>query len=273
MVLGVDLVRDGPRAHNWHAHNVAARVGDRALGSDRDLAASLAANAHQAVPIADNRSAAEAHELATLNNLGHAVELQDALLPVLRVVLVVVRHVIVVLGLGQLRGKLLGKVALHVGHLLELVGKHVGRQLTVHDHLLGRRLALRLGRQELLGRRNVLVEDGQLLLVRHVILAKVLKRRQRAQLRLDVLHLVVGLLLSRDQQGVHRLQVEGLLRWNLNISCGHELGDLRVVGQLRLSLHVHSFILRRKQLLDLVNAHVAVVLGGGRQGRHIGVQV
>lgn len=66
-----------------HHDDVLLGVHQRPLDGGGHLPAGLAADAHQALAVADDGRAAEAHELPSLDHLGHARQLDDALLPVL----------------------------------------------------------------------------------------------------------------------------------------------------------------------------------------------
>lgn len=165
-----------PHAGPTHTHDGLLGVHQGALDGGGHLAASLAAHADQTVAVADDGSAAEAHQLATLDDLwhatnngrtqrsdhnnarleslrqprirlpaqrlefpnsmcvlrpqshlGHAAQLNNALLPVLAVVEVVgVHQVVHVVGHQQL--------LLQVHVLAILLLQHVGGQLAL-DHL------------------------------------------------------------------------------------------------------------------------------------------
>mmetsp|Transcript_36072 Transcript_36072/g.91148 ORF Transcript_36072/g.91148 Transcript_36072/m.91148 type:complete len:594 (+) Transcript_36072:121-1902(+) len=213
--LGLRLVGDGVLAHQGHADHVLARVHQRALDRHGDLAAGGAAHAHQAVAVADNGDAAEAHDLATLDHLGHARHLNDTLHPLLAVVLVLhgVLRLLVVLAHGQ-------QLGLSVSHLLQLLSQGVGRQLAARDGSGNLLLARLLLRDIVLGGDQVLLSQLQLLRGGDVLGAHHVHGGQRAQLSLQAL--IVVLLLSL-QLSNHGVVVHGDLGDVLNL-VGQQLG-------------------------------------------------
>mmetsp|Transcript_22518 Transcript_22518/g.49206 ORF Transcript_22518/g.49206 Transcript_22518/m.49206 type:complete len:280 (-) Transcript_22518:1474-2313(-) len=157
VVLGLRLVGDGAGTDQGHPDDVLLGVHQGPLDSHGDLTAGLAANTDQAILVADNGHAAEAHDLTTLHNLGDTGELDDALHPLLAIILVIKGHLITLLL------SIIQQLSLHVGDLLQLLSQSIHRQLTAGNSCSQVLLALVLRCNIVLSSSQVLIKDGQLL--------------------------------------------------------------------------------------------------------------